>query len=185
MSQMSLLDPQIRGKTALVSAAAQGIGRGVCVALAELGANVVCLDLESQRAGGEKTVRAAPAPSARVCPPPAPPPLHRRARPPTCDTHAGRYRSQTGRAFWCPCQVELLKAAGGDGAFVPCDATSREQIQAACEAAAGGHRRRRTHRHGRHPHVGWAQRRRGRERECGASERGGSLSRWRRIRGGL
>jgi glucose 1-dehydrogenase len=54
-------------KVALVTGAAQGIGRGVSLALASLGAHVVCCDLERQRAGAEETVALARAAGGDGC----------------------------------------------------------------------------------------------------------------------
>lgn len=50
---MGLVD----GKSGLVTGAAGGIGRAVARSLAKEGASVLVTDLESQRAGGEETVR--------------------------------------------------------------------------------------------------------------------------------
>jgi glucose 1-dehydrogenase len=49
--------PGLKNKVAVVSAGAQGIGRGICLCLAEQGAHVVLADLPSQRALAEETVR--------------------------------------------------------------------------------------------------------------------------------
>jgi glucose 1-dehydrogenase len=49
--------PGLKNKVAVVSAGAQGIGRGICLCLAEQGTNIVLADLPSQRALGEETVR--------------------------------------------------------------------------------------------------------------------------------
>lgn len=54
----SLFD--LSGKVALVSGAAQGMGRAMALALAECGADVMVVDLNS--AGGEKTAEESPQP---------------------------------------------------------------------------------------------------------------------------
>jgi len=46
---------EIRGRTAVVSGGASGIGRSICLALARKGANIVVADIDE--AGGEETVR--------------------------------------------------------------------------------------------------------------------------------
>eukprot|EP00036_Acanthoecidae_sp_10tr_P012929 CAMPEP_0206286184 /NCGR_PEP_ID=MMETSP0106_2-20121207/472_1 /ASSEMBLY_ACC=CAM_ASM_000206 /TAXON_ID=81532 /ORGANISM="Acanthoeca-like sp., Strain 10tr" /LENGTH=263 /DNA_ID=CAMNT_0053716703 /DNA_START=103 /DNA_END=894 /DNA_ORIENTATION=+ len=46
---MSLLELGLKGKTAVVTAGAQGIGEGICQALGALGVRVVLVDLERQR----------------------------------------------------------------------------------------------------------------------------------------
>lgn len=46
---------EIRGRTAVVSGGASGIGRAICLALARKGANIVVADIDE--AGGEETVR--------------------------------------------------------------------------------------------------------------------------------
>jgi hypothetical protein len=43
--------PGLKGKVAVVSAAAQGIGQGIALSLASQGATVVCVDLPQQQEG--------------------------------------------------------------------------------------------------------------------------------------
>ena len=57
-------DEQIRGQTALVTGAAQGIGRGVAERLASEGASLVLLDIEPEAL--ERTVRELRAKASRV-----------------------------------------------------------------------------------------------------------------------
>jgi glucose 1-dehydrogenase len=52
-----LVLPGLQGKVAIVSAAAQGIGRGICLSLAEQGAIVICVDLPNQKDNAAETVR--------------------------------------------------------------------------------------------------------------------------------
>ena len=52
-----LVLPGLQGKVAIVSAAAQGIGRGICLSLADQGAIVICVDLPNQKDNAAETVR--------------------------------------------------------------------------------------------------------------------------------
>jgi len=51
--------PGMRNKVAIVSGAAQGIGRGICLQLASQGAQIVCVDLPGVAVEGEETARMA------------------------------------------------------------------------------------------------------------------------------
>ena len=58
MDQASAGKPQLAGKVAIVTGSTQGIGGGIALKLGAHGAQVLVHGRESQRAGGEKIVRA-------------------------------------------------------------------------------------------------------------------------------